>query len=237
MRCARSRSRDSNDSTRQGCGRGWEWGSSIGQASPQELEARLDGLAAIAAADVRRFLPDRLRVTIRERRPRAVLRTDSGYFLVDQTGVVLDPANGASLTELPIVSVDGESWRRAHPERAQPELPLARELREAVRVAHLFETGAGGIRVSEVVLRPGAEKPAVEAFSEDGRLALRLGWGEWRDKLSALRRVLSHASSALSGAPGADVSEEVALGRLAGSVDVSDPRTVVARWLPAQGMS
>jgi hypothetical protein len=27
------------------------------------------------------------------------------------------------------------------------------------------------------------------------------------------------------------------MGRLAGSVDVSDPSTVVARWLPSQGLS
>lgn len=212
-------------------------GSSIWQASPQVLQARLEAQPAIAAADVRRYLPDRLKVTVRERRPRAVLRTEAGYFLVDQTGSVLDPAAGSSVTELPIVSVESESWRRAHPERAQPELPLARELREAVRVAHLFETGAAGIRISEVVLRPGADRPAVDAYSEDGRLALRLGWGAWRDKLYALRRVLAHASSALSGVPGADASEEVAVGRLAGSVDVSDPQTVVARWLPSQGVS
>jgi glycogen(starch) synthase len=82
-----------------------------------------------------------------------------------------------------------------------------------------------------------AEKPEVDAFSEDGRLAVRLGWGAWRDKLHALRRVLAHASSALSGDPGADASEELAVGHLAGSIDLSDPRTVVARWLPSQGMS
>lgn len=212
-------------------------GSSIWQASPQELQARLEAQPAVAAADVRRQLPDRLSVTIRERRPRAVLRTEAGYFLLDQSGTVLDPAGIAATTELPIVSVDAETWRRAHPERGQPELPLARELREAVRVAHLFETGAAGIRVSEVVLRPGTERPAVEAYSEDGRLAMQLGWGAWRDKMYALRRVLSHASSAMSGVPGADASEEVAEGRLAGSVDVSDPRTVVARWVPSQGVS
>jgi hypothetical protein len=211
-------------------------GSSIWQASPQVLEARLEAQAAIASADVRRLLPDRLRVTVRERRPRAILRTDSGYFLIDQSGVVLDSANDTA-GELPIVSIDTERWRAAHPERRQPELPLPRELREAVRVAHLFETGVGGIRVSEVVLRPGGEKPAVEAYSEDGRLALRLGWGGWRDKLHALRRVLAHASSALSGVAGADASEEVAIGRLAGSVDLSDPRTVVTRWLPSHEVS
>lgn len=211
-------------------------GSSIWQASPQVLEARLEAHAAIAAADVRRLLPDRLRVSVRERRPRAILRTDTGLFLIDQAGVVLDPATDAA-GELPIVSIETASWRAAHPERQQPELPLPRELREAVRVAHLFETGVAGIRVSEVVLRPGAEKPAVEAFSEDGRLVLRLGWGGWRDKMHSLRRVLTHASVALSGVPGADVSEEVAIGRLAGSVDLSDPRSVVARWLPSQGVS
>jgi len=211
-------------------------GSSIWHATPQVLEARLEAQAAIAGADVRRYLPDRLRVTIRERRPRAILRTGSGLFLIDQAGVVLDSASGVA-GELPIVSIETESWRLAHPERAQPELPLPRELREAVRVAHLFESGVAGIRVSEVALRPGIEKPEVEAFSEDGRLAVRLGWGAWRDKLRALRRVLAHASSSLSGVPGADASEEVAIGRLAGSVDLSDPRTVVARWLPSQGVS
>ena len=212
-------------------------GSSIWQASPQELQARLEAQPAIASAEVRRYLPDRLKVTVRERRPRAVLRTASGYFLIDQTGAVLDPAASGEANELPIVSVDAEIWRRAHPERAQPDLPLPRELREAVRVAHLFETGAAGIRISEVVLRPGHERPAVEAYSEDGRLAMRLGWGSWRDKLYALRRVLTHASATFSGVAGADASDEVAVGRLAGSVDVSDPRTVVARWLPSQGVS
>lgn len=211
-------------------------GSSIWDASPQVLEARLESHAAIAAADVRRLLPDRLRVLVRERRPRAVLRTDTGFFLVDQSGAVLEVATG-SAGELPIVSIETARWRDAHPERPQPELPLPRELREAVRVAHLFESGVGGIRVSEVVLRPGAEQPALEAFSEDGRLVLRLGWGAWRDKLHALRRVLAHASSALSGVPGADVSEEVAIGRLAGSVDLSDPRSVVARWMPSHEVS
>jgi hypothetical protein len=211
-------------------------GSSIWEASPQVLEARLEAHAAIAAADVRRLLPDRLRVTVRERRPRAVLRTDAGLFLIDQTGAVLDPAPSVA-GELPIVSIETASWRSAHPERPQPELPLPRELREAVRVAHLFESGVAGIRVSEVVLRPGSEKPSVEAYSEDGRLMLRLGWGAWRDKLQALRRVLAHASVALSGVPGADASEEVAIGRLAGSVDLSDPRSVVARWQPSQEVS
>lgn len=210
-------------------------GGSIWQASPQVLEARLEAQAAIADAEVWRLWPDRLRVVVRERRPRAILRTDGGMFLLDQSGVVIDAADGFA-GELPIVSVDAERWRAAYPERAQPELPLPRELREAVRVAHLFESGYAGIRVSEVALEPRVagigrdERPQIVAFSEDGRLAMHLGWGAWRDKLSSLRRVLAHASASLSGVVGAEASEEVALGRLAGSVDVSDPRSVVARW-------
>ncbi|MEW6267862.1 MAG: FtsQ-type POTRA domain-containing protein [Thermodesulfobacteriota bacterium] len=219
-------------------------GSSIWQASPQVLVARLEAQAAIAGAEVRRLWPDRLRVVVHERRPRAILRTDAGLFLLDQSGAVIDPADGFA-GELPIVSVDAARWREAYPERAQPELPLPRELREAVRVARLFESGLAGIRVSEVALQPpdggerrfgGNERPHVVAFSEDGRLAMRLGWGDWRDKLSSLRRVLAHASASVSGVVGAEASEEVAIGRLAGSVDVSDPRSVVARWVTSQGM-
>jgi len=216
-------------------------GSSIWQASPQVLEARLEAQAAIAGADVRRILPDRLQVVVRERRARAILRAEGGLFLVDQAGVVIDVATGFA-GELPIVSVDAARWAAAHPDRVQPELPLPRELREAVRVAHLFEDGLAGIRVSEVTLEPGrageqgSAGPQVVAFSEDGRLAMRLGWGEWRDKLLSLRRVLAHASASVSGVVGAEASEEVAIGRLAGSVDVSDPRSVVARWATSQGL-
>jgi len=210
-------------------------GGSIWQASPQVLEERLEAQAAIASAEVRRLLPDRLRVIVRERRPRAILRAGEGLFLVDQAGVVIDAATPAQASELPIVSVDTERWRAAHPDRAEPELPLPRELREAVRVAHLFETGLASVRVSEVALKPGAAQPEVVAFSEDGRLAVQLGWGGWRDKLQALRRVLAHASSSLTGVPGAEPAEELAIGRLAGSVDVRDPETVVARWVPTQG--
>jgi hypothetical protein len=211
-------------------------GSSIWQASPQALEARLEAQPAIAKAEVRRYLPNRLRVIVHERHAKAILRTGDGLFLVDHAGVVLDAATGPS-SDLPIVSIDTETWRRAHPERPQPELPMPRELREAVRVAHLFESGVAGIRVSEVALRPGKDRPEIDAFSEDGRLAVRLGWGAWRDKLHALRRVLASASRALSGDPGADAAEELAIGHLAGSLDLSDPRTVVARWLPSQGLS
>jgi hypothetical protein len=211
-------------------------GGSIWQASPQVLEARLEAQAAIASAEVRRLLPDRVRVTVRERRPRAILRAGDGLFLVDRSGVVVDAATPAQAGELPIVTIDTERWRAAHPERAQPDLPLPRELREAVRVAHLFETGLASIRVSEVALAPGAERPEVVAFSEDGRLAVQLGWGGWRDKLDALRRVLAHASASLTGVAGAEPAEELAIGRLAGSVDVRDPATVVARWVPTQGM-
>ncbi len=227
---------DRLDASRVRAWMGMVEGGSIWQASPQVLEARLERQPAIASATVRRLLPDRLRVTVHERRPRAILRAEDRLFLVDQSGVVLDPATPADVAVLPIVSVDTARWRAAHPERAQPELPLPRELREAVRVAHLFETGLAGIRVSEVALVPGGERPEVVAFSEDGRLAMKLGWGGWRDKLDALRRVLAHAASSLSGDPGADPAEELAIGRLAGSVDLRDPTTVVARWVPTQGM-
>src|SRR5262249_40111224 len=52
-------------------------GSSIWAASPRDLEARLEAQPAIARAIVRRILPDRLQVVVREREPRALLRRGS----------------------------------------------------------------------------------------------------------------------------------------------------------------
>jgi hypothetical protein len=76
-------------------------------------------------------------------------------------------------------------------------LPARRDLRQAVRVARLLDGGAAGIHVSEVGLRPtspSTRRPEIVAYSSDGRLVVRLGWGDWQRKVDAVRRVLAHRS-------------------------------------------
>lgn len=218
-------------------------GSSIWSASPGTLEARLEGLPAIARARVQRILPDRIVVTVREREPRAVLRLAAGSFFVDRAGIVIDDASLGE-GELPILSVaesspdaswalcdadDGVRSRgEAFPGSSADALPATRDLRQAILVARLIESGAAGIAVSELALEPAhgdAVHPALVAYSSDGRLSIRLGWGNWRQKLDSVRRVLAHAAKAGDG--------PIPVGHLAGTLDVRDPENVVVRWQPA----
>lgn len=80
-----------------------------------EIERALAGLPAVARAEVKVSLPDRLLVSVVERVPVFVWRTDGSDYLVDATGVVLREAleNEALPAELPLVD-DGR------PRDAQP---------------------------------------------------------------------------------------------------------------------
>ncbi len=256
-------------------------GSSIWQASPRELEGRLEAQPAIARARVRRILPDRLVVTVKEREPRALLRHGARAFLVDRAGVVIDDAPLAG-GDLPILTLpmaaDASSERAfgaasttadagdaagglstqtgsAQAVRAQ-WMPSSQDLRQAVQVARLLEAGLAGVAVSEIALEPGTRasgRPELVAFSSDGRLTLRLGWGGWREKLGAVRRVLDHAATQVRQEPSSgsaagtghgeppaglatsaehrmELPEGIPVGLLAGTVDVRDPGAVVVRW-------
>ncbi|MFM7736531.1 MAG: cell division protein FtsQ/DivIB [Alphaproteobacteria bacterium] len=81
-------------------------------------------------------------------------------------------------------------------------LPARRDLRQAVRVAAMLDDGAAGIPVSEVGLRAASAstgRPELVAYSSDGRLVVRLGWGDWQRKIDAVRRVLAHRTEQLRG--------------------------------------
>jgi len=205
-------------------------GRSIWQASPRALEAAVERHAAVARAHVERLFPDRIRVTIRERRARAVLHDQAGFFLLDRSGVVFDEA-GAWSGELPIISVDGIG-----PEIT--ETPAFGSLvSQAVRLAGWFDRGLGGVSVSELVLRPG---PELIAYSRDGKLVIRLGWGAFGTKLAVLRKVLRHSTppaigpSTVVAAPAAASvaragTNPTPAGSFAGSIDLRDPGVVVLR--------
>jgi len=144
-------------------------------------------------------------------------------------------------------------------------LPARRDLRQAVHVAAMLDGGAAGLPVSEVGLRPSSAttgRPELVAYSSDGRLVVRLGWGDWQRKIDAVRRVLAHRSETLRSEAAArahPATNEAAAGRkpargkapvkvapvpaepvaassgLDGIVDARDPESVVARWTASPG--
>jgi cell division protein FtsQ len=185
-------------------------GRSMWRVSPRDVETQLEERPEVMDARVRRIFPDRLVVTIRERRPEALLNAADGIFLVDREGVVIGRA-GEDVGDLPIISLTA----------GDPAL-AERQLAEAVGVASLLESGAAGLPISELAVRHVDGAPELVAYSDGGRLTLRLGWGGWAEKLAALSRVVAHEGSR------GETPRRVA--SLVGVVDVRDPRAVTARW-------
>lgn len=284
-------------------------GSSIWAASPRALEERLERQPAIARASVRRILPDRLQVVVREREPRALLRHGPQAYAVDRAGVVIGetalrggdlpiitlgaPAPAPALATAPALadaarksgrgSKTGAAGQRAKADAKNQKsaakglqaaaagavapagagtrtlasgggddprdvvewMPQARELRQAVQVARLLETGAAGVTVSEISLQPGPKasaRPELVAYASDGRLTIRLGWGDWGHKLAAVRRVLAHATQPPSGEEpfvgvvNRHAGEPISISHFAGTLDAHDPEAVVVRWTTTPGM-
>ncbi|MBU6283445.1 FtsQ-type POTRA domain-containing protein [bacterium] len=127
---------------------------------------------------------------------------------VETTSTAL-PAAGLATTSTakPVDARKAATMRRTASRRSAPDprdvaewLPARGDLRQAVRVAAMLEDGAVGIPVSEIGLRPvdaSTGRPELVAYSSDGRLVVRLGWGDWQRKIEAVRKVLAHRTEML----------------------------------------
>jgi cell division protein FtsQ len=74
--------------------------SSIFEADPQEIRARLEARPWVARAEVRRVWPNRIEVLIVERRPMALWQLDGKLHVIDREGIPItahDPQRFASL--------------------------------------------------------------------------------------------------------------------------------------------
>lgn len=154
-------------------------GMSIWQTSPRRLARRITAHPWVRTATVRRELPRRLVIDLRERESLALVSLDRLYH-VDRRGVVFAALGDADRLNLPLITGLGEtaaSRRRA--------------LREAIKVLHLVQTQGLSFRVSEVHIQ---QEHGVRLFPVEPALALTFGWGDPREKVRRLETVLaSHA--------------------------------------------
>ncbi len=70
-----------------------------------DVESRLAGNRWIEGAAIRKELPDRMVVEVRERHPVALLRQNEGLFYVDRTGFVIEPYDPTGPVDLPLLSL------------------------------------------------------------------------------------------------------------------------------------
>lgn len=162
-------------------------GDNVFEVAPEVATSRLLAHPWIAEASVRRELPSRFVISIREHRAVALLSLD-GLYLVSEDGSVFKRVAPGEVADLPVVTgVDRGRFTRDLNYRTGV-------LTEAVALLHDYR-GAGLWRrepISEVHVE--VDEGISLYVGEDG-MRVRLGRSPYREKLVRLRRILIQLKS------------------------------------------
>jgi len=151
-------------------------GMSIWWVDPRVWRAKLLAHPWIQSAQVRRELPRRVEIRIRERWPVAVVRWRGTFQYVDRTGHFLGAAEPLRVAEFPLLTL---------PESA--ELRPQGELQVGLRFLRLCARLGYADQISEVV----ADRSGVTVYPLSSRTAVVLGRGQWRERLLRSSRVFA----------------------------------------------
>ena len=159
---------------------GIEPGTSIWDVDRDAVADRLARLPWIRSARIRRDLPHRVVIDVREERAAAVLALDGGgrrEFYLSARGRVIAPLSAGDRRDLPFVTgVD--------PEVATSDALPPRVLRRALALVRR----AGGMEVSEVHLDP---IRGLTLMPVRPAIPIEIGWSGFETKLARARRVLA----------------------------------------------
>lgn len=157
---------------------GVQEGTSVWDATPADLQLRLEGHPWISHASVQREFPRRLAITMQERRPVAIVRLDTLNY-IDRAGHVLGPLRDDDSRDFPLITgLEDEAVRGFAPIGIHRALQF---LRRCERVG-CFD-GVSEVHVSQ--------QRGVTVFPLRTTVAVVLGWGGWREKLARSARVLA----------------------------------------------
>jgi cell division protein FtsQ len=152
-------------------------GTSAWDAAPDLVRLRLQSNPWIRRASVEREFPRRLKITVAERRPAAIVRL-SELSYVDRDGHVLGALRDEDSRDFPLITGLEDVPPALMPIRVHRVL---RFLRLSERMRRL---GA----VSEVHVDP---RRGLTVFPLHTAVAVVVGWGGWREKLARSARVLA----------------------------------------------
>jgi cell division protein FtsQ len=153
-------------------------GASIWEASPALLQARLESHPWIQRASVQREFPRHVAVTLKERRPVAIVRLDTLNY-VDRGGRVLGPLRADDSRDFPLITGFDDAAARSF-----APIGIHRALQFLRRCDRLNCFGG----ISEVYV---SAHRGLTVFPQRTAVAVRLGWGGWREKLARCTRVLA----------------------------------------------
>lgn len=153
-------------------------GMSIWDVDPATTEERIEALAWVHDAQVRREFPNSVRIAIVEREPVAIAVVE-GLQYVDRTGRVLGPVRPGSHLDLPFITgLKGQHLQG-------PGVPVLRRALRFIRVCEKRHCGGG---VSEVHLHP---VHGLVLIPREAAVPVIVGWGRWSGKIDRMERVLA----------------------------------------------
>jgi cell division protein FtsQ len=156
----------------------------VWRADLEELSAKLERLPWIRTAVVSRVLPDGIRVRLKEREPRAVVRTASGKFVwVDEDGVSLGEMKPTD--QMPAFFLRG--WNEDEGETARKE--NVDRITKFMTLLHEWSAAGLAERVSEVNLIDTRDVRA-QLAGDDSQIEVRLGSQDFRERLDSALNVL-----------------------------------------------
>ncbi len=154
-------------------------GKSLLDISSSQVYHRLLGSPWIKDAVVRKGLPDRLIIWLEEASPQAFIKKDKRFYLIDESGVILEEVNNSSTLILPVLEIDYRDT-----EMLREALSLIKTLKDMNIVPGNSNVFITGMRKEELTLV--LKNPA----SKD--LFIRIGYGRYDEKL---KRLLDFAPS------------------------------------------
>jgi cell division protein FtsQ len=163
-------------------------GENVFKWPPEDVEARLAAHPWVSKARVKRKLPDRFEIELREHTPRALLVLDSLY-LVSREGVVFKEVSKGEAFDLPVITLeDGDVIRASRARRATL-------LTEVAALLHDVEAAEPSWAAKLAEVHVHADGAFTLSFGEAGT-EVRLGQGDLEGKLARIRRVFERLERA-----------------------------------------
>ena len=152
----------------------------VWEASPGRVRARLEAHPFIGAAAVKRIFPGRLEIVVHERQPQAIAVLGD-LFYVDRGGATFGPLRPSDPRNLPIITgLDVDA----------PEGTRNWMLRRALRLLRRCEREAPAACVGPLSEVHVDADEGLVVFPASPRVPLVLGWGSLHTKLARAERAL-----------------------------------------------
>jgi cell division septal protein FtsQ len=157
---------------------GLRYGMNMWRIEPAAIEKKIVKHPWVRRVLVRREFPRRVVIEIEERTPRAIVAMGRLYY-VDSDGVVFKEVGAGESVQFPLLT-------GLRPDELGSRDPtVRRKIQDAVRLSDLMAKDSHTI--SEVHFEA-ADR--VVLYTTAYPLALRMGWGDWEDKVKRVDRVL-----------------------------------------------